>query len=63
LNAQHQLSFHSQVVLDNTLKVLQWFLKEDESIQSHFGEKHSEYNSILTTGLMSKNATVRRMYC
>lgn len=63
INAQPQLSFHSQVVLDNTLKILQWFLKENEHIRAHFAEKHADYDSLLTTGLMSKNATVRRMYC
>ena len=36
INAQSQLSFHSQVVLDNTLKIFQCFLKENEHIQAHF---------------------------
>jgi hypothetical protein len=49
-------------VLDNTLKILQWFLKENEHIRAHFAEKHADYDTILTTGLMSKNSTVRRMY-
>ena len=62
INAHPQLSFHSQVVLDNTLKILQWFLKENESIRAHFAEKHADYDTILTTGLMSKNAAVRKMY-
>lgn len=62
LNAQNQLSFHSQVVLDNTLKILEWLLRENEAIRQHYAVRHAEYDPILTAGLMAKNPLTRRAY-
>jgi len=41
LNVQSQLSFHSQVVLDNSLKILEWLLKENIIIREHFAKQHT----------------------
>lgn len=63
VNTQGLQTFHSQVLLDSTLKILEWLLKENEAIRKHYAENHTEYDSIIATGLMSKNSLIRKMYC
>ena len=50
-------------MLDNTLRILELLLRDNENIRSHFVTSHAEYDPIITAGLMSKNATIRKMYC
>lgn len=63
VNSASVLSFHSQVVLDNTLRIMEWLLRENETIRAHYAAKYAEYDPILAAGLMSKNPLVRKMYC
>jgi hypothetical protein len=63
INTQTNLGFYSKVVLDNTLRILEWFIKNNPSIRSYYLANQEEYNAILTTGLMSKNPVTRKMYC
>jgi hypothetical protein len=49
--------------MDNSLKILEWLLRENEIIRAHYAKLHSEYDPILTAGLVAKNQHIRKMYC
>lgn len=56
------LTFYGKVLLDNTLKIMDYFLKEDNRIREDFIEKHEDYEGILIVGLMSKDTEIRKMF-
>ena len=60
---QGALLFHEQVVLDNSLRIIEWLLRENELIREEFAAKWQDYLDAFTSGLMAKNTTVRRMFC
>ena len=60
---QGNLSFHWQVVLDNSLRIIEWLLRENKTIRENFAVRWQEYEEVLTSGLMAKNITVRREFC
>lgn len=47
INTKEDLNFHNKVILDNSLKILDICLANDETIKSHFISKHEDYNKIL----------------
>jgi hypothetical protein len=62
INGKTKLDFYSKVLLDNTLKLVDYCLKTNEEIIDHYVGKHEEYDLILSSGLMSKNNEIRKIY-